>query len=81
MHGVGHREVRLDLVIIRTLFVLVVAAASYYLQPFGLARTIDALVGLVLGVAVILFEVRLRTVSLKRLIGAAIGSILGIIGA
>ncbi|HZP25287.1 MAG TPA: PIN domain-containing protein [Terriglobales bacterium] len=37
--------------------------------------------GLLLGLAVILFEVRLRQVSLKRLIGAVIGSILGIIGA
>ena len=33
------------------------------------------------GVAVVLFEIRLRQVSLKRLIGAVIGSILGIIGA
>jgi len=71
----------LDLVIIRALFVLTVVAASYYLQPFGLGRPIDAAIGFVLGSAVILFEVRLRTVSLKRLIGAAIGSILGIIGA
>jgi uncharacterized protein YacL len=71
----------LDLVIIRALFVLVVAAASYYLQPFGLTRPVDAAVGLLLGGAVILFEVRLRNISLKRLIGAAIGSILGIIGA
>jgi len=38
-------------------------------------------VGAVLGLAVVLFEVRLRQVSLKRLIGAVIGSILGIIGA
>jgi uncharacterized protein YacL len=35
----------------------------------------------VLGVAVILFELRLRAVSLKRLIGAALGSVLGILGA
>ena len=33
------------------------------------------------GLAVVLFEIRLRKVSLKRLIGAVIGSILGIIGA
>ena len=71
----------MDLVIIRALFVLTVVAASYYLQPFGLGRPIDAAIGFALGSAVILFEVRLRTVSLKRLIGAAIGSILGIIGA
>lgn len=37
--------------------------------------------GALLGLAVVVFEFRLRAVSLKRLIGAAIGSILGIIGA
>jgi uncharacterized protein YacL len=36
---------------------------------------------LLFGLAVVLFEIRLRKVSLKRLIGAVIGSILGIIGA
>jgi uncharacterized protein YacL len=38
-------------------------------------------VGGVIGIAVILFEMRLHKVSLKRLIGAAIGSVLGILGA
>ncbi len=37
--------------------------------------------GALIGAAVVLFEFRLRQVSLKRLIGAVIGSILGIIGA
>ena len=34
-----------------------------------------------MGLAIVLFEWRLRLVSLKRLIGAAIGSVLGIVGA
>ena len=38
-------------------------------------------VGILIGAAVVLFEIRLRQVSLKRLIGAVIGSILGICGA
>src|SRR5205823_237263 len=38
-------------------------------------------VGAVIGLAIVLFEWKLRRVSLKRLIGAAIGSILGIFGA
>ena len=71
----------MDLVIIRAIFILIVAVASYFLQPFGLGRYVDVAIGLLLGCAVILFEIRLRGVSLKRLIGAAIGSILGIIGA
>src|SRR5512132_1779105 len=70
-----------DLVIIRAIFVLTVAIASYFLQPFGLGAKLDTVCGVLLGLAVILFEIRLRLVSLKRLIGAAIGSILGIIGA
>jgi uncharacterized protein YacL len=35
----------------------------------------------VIGLLVVVFEARLRTISLKRLIGAVIGSILGILGA
>jgi uncharacterized protein YacL len=71
----------LDLVFIRVLFVLITAVASYELQPLGLAKWPAAAVGVVFGLAVVLFEFRLRQTSLKRLIGAVIGSILGIIGA
>jgi uncharacterized protein YacL len=70
-----------DLVLVRVLFVLIVAIACYFIQPFGRSATFDAGLGAVIGLAVIVFEWRLRLVSLKRLIGAAIGSILGIIGA
>ena len=71
----------MDLVLIRIVFVVVIAAACYELQPLGLGQVPAAGLGVLLGVAVILFEIRLRQVSLKRLIGAVIGSILGIIGA
>ncbi len=71
----------MDLVFIRVLFVLITAVASYELQPLGLAKWPAAAVGVVFGLAVVLFELRLRQASLKRLIGAVIGSILGIIGA
>ncbi len=71
----------MDLVLIRLLFVLIVAVACYLIEPFGLSARIDAGVGVLIGLAVILFEWRLRLISLKRLIGAAIGSILGILGA
>ena len=71
----------MDLVFIRVLFVFVTAVASYELRPLGLDRWPAAGVGILFGIAVVLFELRLRRVSLKRLIGAVIGSILGIIGA
>ena len=71
----------MDIAIIRLIFVLVLAAVCYFLQPFGLSASSDAALGAGMGAAVVLFELRLRQVSLKRLIGAAIGSILGIFGA
>jgi uncharacterized protein YacL len=71
----------LDLYIVRLIFVLIVGLACYILHPFGLAPRADLPIGVGIGLAVVLFEMRLRLVSLKRLIGAAIGSILGIVGA
>ena len=71
----------MDLVIIRILFVFLVGLACYLLDPFGQPRLVETALGFLIGGAVILFEVRLRSISLKRLIGAALGSVLGIIGA
>ncbi len=76
--GEGHP---VDLILVRLLFVIVVSVACYFIEPFRLARPQDALVGAAVGVGIVLFEWKLRSVSLKRLIGAAIGSILGICGA
>ena len=42
---------------------------------------VAAAVGLVFSISVFLFEIRIQRASLRRLIGAAIGSILGILGA
>ncbi len=70
-----------DLLLIRILFVLIVAAAAYLLEPFGLPAPWAGGTGLLLGIAIVFFEIRLKQVSLKRLIGAAIGSVLGILGA
>ena len=71
----------MDIIFVRILFVVLVAITSYVIGPFGLTRPIDAGVGALIGAAIVLFEWKLRTVSLKRLIGAAIGSTLGIAGA
>ncbi len=70
-----------DLLIVRGVFAATAVAACYYFRPFGLEPLLAAAVGLLFALAVILFEVRLRRASLKRLIGAAIGSVLGILGA
>jgi uncharacterized protein YacL len=70
-----------DLILVRVIFILFVAITCYLIRPFGLNTTLDAAVGVLLGIAIVVFEWRLIRVSLKRLIGAAIGSILGIFGA
>jgi uncharacterized protein YacL len=70
-----------DIVFIRLLFVVVVAVTCFVIEPFNVPRIWDAVVGALIGAAIVLFEWKLRMVSLKRLIGAAIGSFLGICGA
>jgi uncharacterized protein YacL len=66
---------------IRIIFLLVIIVASYQLHPFGLSKSLAALLGAALGVFFVFFEMRLERASLKRLIGAAAGSIFGILGA
>ena len=71
----------MDLVLVRILFVLIVTVTCYLIQPFALPAKLDAGVGALVGIAIVLFEWNLRRISLTRLIGAAIGSVLGIFGA
>jgi len=66
---------------VRIIFVLIIVTASLQLHPFGLSKFLAALMGALLGVFFIFFEMRLERASLKRLIGAAAGSIFGILGA
>jgi uncharacterized protein YacL len=70
-----------DLVLVRVLFVLIVSTTCYLIQPFDRPALVDAGFGALLGLGVVLFEWKLRRISLTRLIGAAIGSVLGIVGA
>jgi uncharacterized protein YacL len=71
----------IDLLIIRAIFILILTITAFALHPFQLSPWISGLGGLTLGLAIIFFEIRLEQVSLKRLIGAAVGSVLGILGA
>ncbi len=70
-----------DLLFIRLLFIAVLGSAAYFLKPFYLEGLPAVAVGVAAGVFVVIFELRIRQVSMKRLIGAAFGSILGILGA
>ena len=67
--------------LVRLIFAIACVAAGYHFHPFGLSNLAAAGVGLSFAVAVFLFEIRLQRASMRRLIGAAIGSILGILGA
>src|SRR5579862_5833105 len=66
---------------VRAFFVAVLACAAFFLHPFELSGPIAAALGALVGAGVVLFELRIRQVSLKKLIGAAAGSVLGILGA
>jgi uncharacterized protein YacL len=70
-----------DMLGIRIVFMAVCIAAGFHFRPFGVSPVFGAGVGVLFGLAVILFELRLRHASLRRLIGAAVGSILGLLGA
>src|SRR5689334_14144291 len=70
-----------DQLIVRLVFATACVASGYHFHPFGLSRPIAAVVGAAFSISVFLFEIRLQRASLRRLIGAAVGSILGIVGA
>ena len=86
---------RTNVILIRLVFTAILVTSGYVLHPVsgqwlvatGLvsdplaSKLISAMVAAVIAFAIIFFEVRIRRASLKTLIGAAVGSILGIIGA
>jgi uncharacterized protein YacL len=70
----------MDLILVRIVFFLVLSAACYFLRPFGLSPIPSVLAGAAAAALVIIFELRVRALSLKRLLGAVAGSLLGIAG-
>jgi uncharacterized protein YacL len=70
-----------DHLMVRLVFSVACIAAGYHFHPFGLSNLVAAAVGLAFSISVFLFEIRLQRASLRRLIGGAFGSILGILGA
>jgi uncharacterized protein YacL len=70
-----------ELFVVRALFVIGLASASYHLRPFQLESLPSAGLGSLLGILVVILEARLEKASLKKLIGAGVGSILGILAA
>lgn len=84
-----------DIIIIRLGFILLLGLGGYLLNPLSrsshltdlvgddirLKQLFSAFFGVMIALMIIAFEIRARRASLKTLIGAAIGSIMGIIGA
>ncbi len=78
----------MDLWIIRIFLFVAILLCGAFVQPFHLGSLpenyhvpLSLLLSAILASLIILAEIRIRTLSLKTLIGAAMGSILGIIGA
>ena len=85
---------RSDIFIIRLGFIILLAAVGWMLNPLANVdtlnswnlsieskRLVSAIIGSVVALFIIAFEMRIRRATLKTLIGAAIGSIAGIVGA
>ena len=86
---------RTNVILIRLVFTAILVTSGYVLHPIsgyllsstGLAseplasQLVSAALAALVAVAIIFFEIRIRRASLKTLIGAAVGSILGIVGA
>ena len=80
-HPMAGAVLFMDLILLRVLFVTLIATVCYFLRPFGVTGPIAAGCGALASGAVIVFELRVRALNLSRLIGAVAGSVLGIFGA
>lgn len=70
-----------DVIIIRIVFAATLVTTGYFLRPVHTNPWISASVGALVAACIIFCELRIRRATLKTLIGAAVGSILGIVGA
>jgi uncharacterized protein YacL len=70
-----------DMLALKIVFTAVCVVVGYHFRPFSISQELGAAAGLLFAMAVIFFETRLQRISLRRLIGASLGSILGILGA
>ncbi|HEX8844259.1 MAG TPA: TRAM domain-containing protein [Pyrinomonadaceae bacterium] len=86
---------RTNVILIRLVFTAILVTSGYVLEPISgqylasiglpnkpwVPKIVSAVIAALIAGAIIFFEIRIRRASLKTLIGAAVGSILGIIGA
>ena len=70
-----------DLILLRGLLIGIVGTLAFFLQPFGLPVSICVPAVVIAVIGFVLLERRLRQMPLRRLVGAAAGSIVGMIAA
>ena len=71
----------MDLILLRLAFAASLSSVFYFFRPAGFPGPVAALTGAASAALIVYFELRVRALSLRRLFGAVIGSILGIFGA
>jgi uncharacterized protein YacL len=71
----------MDLWIIRALLFAAILVSGYFVRPFGSDLVLTFSFSAALAFVILLAEMRIRKLSLKTLLGGALGSILGIVGA
>lgn len=71
----------MDLLAVRILFVIIFCVACWFFRPFGTTPWVAVGGGAIAAALFIVFELRVRALTLRRLFGAVIGSLLGIMGA
>ncbi|NOT61849.1 MAG: hypothetical protein HOP19_16670, partial [Acidobacteria bacterium] len=83
-----------DIILIRAVFILILIIAGYLIHPIPAnvaeaigwrgesgSKILSTIFAALIAAGIIYFELRIRRASLKTLIGAAIGSTMGILGA
>ncbi len=70
-----------EMALARAILIISLALVARQLRPWNLSPWVAFALGIFMGLVFVLFEARLEKVTLKRLIGAAVGSIVGILGA
>ncbi len=76
---------RTNTLLIRLVFIGILVGAGYVLHPVPALGSLSshlasAIIGLIIAAAIIFFEIRIQKASLKTLIGAGVGSVMGIVG-
>ncbi len=71
----------IEMNLLRIVLVVFLAGVGIALEPFGVNRFFGGVLGASAACVILLFEMSARTVSFARLIGAIVGSMLGILGA